>query len=33
MQLGETNERLRNATVSLELREKLFVGHVFFAIR
>src|SRR5438876_12290490 len=23
MQLGETNERLRNATVSLELREKL----------
>jgi hypothetical protein len=33
MQLGETNERSRNATVSIELGEKLFVDRVFFGIK
>jgi hypothetical protein len=33
MQLGETNERSRNATVSLEFEEKPFVDRMFFAKR
>jgi N-acetylmuramoyl-L-alanine amidase len=33
MQMGETNERSRNATVSLEFGRNLFVDRVFFVIR
>jgi N-acetylmuramoyl-L-alanine amidase len=33
MQLGETNEHSRNATVSLEFGRNLFVDRVFFVIR
>jgi N-acetylmuramoyl-L-alanine amidase len=33
MQLGETNERSRNATVSLEFGRNLFVDRTFFVIR
>jgi N-acetylmuramoyl-L-alanine amidase len=33
MQMGETNERSRNATVSLEFGRNLFVDRAFFVIR